>query len=711
MDTESGTSFIPTEKYNALLEKFKQTEREKNRLARELRSAAKRNDIYKLNFETQSSLTKTITHEKLKQEMYVRLLLESCPEIILIFDENMKFLLGTNSVSDIIGVDDVSLLQGREIGSIIDRYRPAAFTGEMLSAIRSITENHGETRAEKKLEISTGDNKYDVGILSFHQDTGEFAGVLVIMHDITEFVKAKETAEKANSAKSEFLSRMSHEMRTPMNAIIGMTGIAKNSDNPGKKEYCLDKIEGASKHLLGVINDILDMSKIEANKFEISCHEFDFERMLISVTNVVNFRVEEKRQNLLIHLDERLPQFVIGDELRLTQVITNLLSNAAKFTPEEGTITLGVRNLGENGGLLNLQIEVADNGIGISAEQQARLFTSFEQAEGGTARKYGGTGLGLAISKRIVELMGGRIWLESEVGLGSKFLFTIDLEKGSAPDQPKPAARGKNLRILAVDGSPETRKYFRAVMERTDIVCDVAENGVQALEMIGSGDPYGIFFINWQLPGSDGVGLAGEIRRLTENGSVVLMIPVSDWNKIEKEAARIGVDRFISKPLFPSIIFEHIQACLEPAAGGTVHRISTACRDYREHTVLIVEDVEINREILETILEETGIAIDCAENGVQAVESFRTQPGKYSLILMDIHMPEMDGYEATRRIRSLGGEEAAAIPIIAMTANVFREDIERCLAAGMNDHLGKPVDVDELFKKLTRYLTPALSAH
>lgn len=695
----------PNDGYEELLERLAASESENAKLTRALRASENRNAIFKLNAETQSRLNKTITNEKKKQEMYVRLLLEWCPDIIFVIDENMKFLLGTNSITDIIGIDDVSLLQGRGIDSIVQHFHPAAFTEEMVASIKEIIEN--EDQQEKKLEITSEMNTYAVTILSFYKNGGEFAGVLVIMHDITELVEAKEMAEQASRAKGEFLSRMSHEMRTPMNAVIGMTNIAKGTKDSEKKEYCLDKIESASKHLLGVINDILDMSKIEANKFDLVLQEFDFEKMLMNVTNVLNFRIEEKKQNFIVNVSKGFPFLVIGDELRLTQVLTNLLTNAVKFTPEGGTIKLNIKTLSDSGNKASLQIEVVDNGIGISAEQQSRLFHSFEQADGGIARKYGGTGLGLVISKRIVELMGGQIWIQSELGHGSKFIFTMEVDKGK-PKPPVKLALSKNdIHILAVDDSRDIRNYFDHVMEALGLSCDVAEDAYKALSMIenSKAKPYNIFFIDWQMPGMNGIELTRKIKEITKDNAIIIMISVAEWSDIELEAVAAGVNRFVSKPLFPSVLINNINESLDISYHTKTESVNIpSVRSYKRHTILIAEDMEVNREIMSAILESTEISIDFAENGLEAVKQFEEHPDKYSLILMDIHMPEMDGFEATRRIRALNCAQAKSIPILAMTANVFREDIENCLKAGMNDHIGKPVDNTDLLKKLDRYL-------
>ena len=531
--------------------------------------------------------------------------------------------------------------------------------------------------------------------------------------DITDWVELQRDLEHASRAKGEFLSRMSHEIRTPLNAIIGMNSIVMNTDDLEKIHHSHERIDNASRHLLGIINDILDMSKIEAGKFELSSNEFDFEKMLINITNVVNFRVDEKKQNLVINLSKDVPEFIIADELRLSQVITNLLTNAVKFTPENGTIVLGIEKTSEVNEEITLQVEVADNGIGVSEEQKKRLFTSFEQADGSISRKFGGTGLGLAISKRIVELMGGRIWIDSEVGKGSKFTFTIKAQKSKEKKTSKLSTtiNKDNLRILVVDDCIETREYFMHVMDAHHLTCDAACGGSEAISKIKNcGDrPYNIFFVDWQMPEMDGIELTRKIKEIVGDNAVVIMISVADWSSIEKEALSVGIERFIPKPLFPSAIINTINECIgvetTKAENQMQNKFAKRRLTFQGHTILVAEDVEVNREIISAVLEETQISIDFAENGQIAVSMFKEHPDKYSLIFMDIQMPEMDGYEATRKIRALDSPWAKDITIIAMTANVFREDIENCLSAGMNAHVGKPIDIDSLLDKLSQYLS------
>jgi len=386
----------------------------------------------------------------------------------------------------------------------------------------------------------------------------------------------------ANLSKSRFLSSMSHEIRTPLNAIIGMTAVGQKAKDVEEKNRAFSKIENASSHLYGVINDILDMAKIEANKLELSPVEYSFEKMVQKVITVVGFRAEEKKQSLTVNIDNTVPKYLMGDDQHLAQVITNLLSNAIKFTPEGGEVKLLASLISESDGECELRIEVSDTGIGISPEQQKKLFGMFEQAESGISRRFGGTGLGLVISKRIIELMGGRIWVESELGSGAHFIFTIRAKRS---------------------------EY--------------------------AGDNNGEYFD----------------KKTTQSDSTGYMD-----------------GRFNGKKM------------------------------------LLAEDIDINREIIVSLLENTGLLIDCAENGEEALDKVVAATQMYDIILMDVQMPIMDGLEATRRIRALPLNKGSKLPIIAMTANVFKEDIEACLEAGMNDHLSKPLDIEKVFEALSNYL-------
>jgi signal transduction histidine kinase/ActR/RegA family two-component response regulator len=495
------------------------------------------------------------------------------PNATALVDYEGKVFYLSASLAELAGLNDPKDAVGHVLAELFE-------DGPFKSLFAELTQIRSYYEDTRPIRIGAAGRLCYLKILA-DRLRGESEGIFIDITDITPIMEARIAAEENSRAKSAFLANMSHEIRTPMNAIIGMTSVGEQASDPARKDYAFSKIKEASHHLLGVINDILDMSKIEANKLEFSEVVFNFEEMVRRVVGIVRFRADEKGQRLILKSDPAVPQWLRGDDQRLAQVLTNLLSNAIKFTPEDGVITVNITLVSYVDDLATVRVEVSDTGIGVSEEQQEHLFKQFEQAESSTTRKYGGTGLGLSISKNIIERMGGAIGVNSEVGKGSTFFFIVRLHGDGA----------------------------------------YAHNAI-SLE--------------------------------------------------ESEPERFDNDWYQGR--------------------------------FSERHLLLVEDVEVNREIVNALLEDTHIKIDCAENGLEAVERFSAEPERYDIIFMDVQMPVMDGYDATRRIRELNAPKAKTVPIIALTANVFREDRERALESGMNGHLGKPLDHAEMLATLNAYL-------
>ena len=511
-------------------------------------------------------------------------------------------------------------------------------------------------------------------------------------------------AEEASKAKVAFLSNMSHEMRTPLNAVMGMTAIGNSASTVEKKDYAFKKIGDAASHLLGVVNDILDMSMLDEKKLTLLPQEFNFENMVRQVVEGIRFRVDEKQHCFNITIGN-VPNMLVGDDKRIAQVLSNLLSNAVKFTPEKGSIGMTVSLQEETDGICTICCVITDTGIGIGKDQQARLFQAFQQADNSLSRSHGGAGLGLAIAKRIVEMMQGRIWLESELGKGSTFGFTMRLARGFCAEQAMPLGDDwGSLRLLCVDGKVEFVATIAAIAADLGIQCHTASTAGDALALLDQNAHYDIIFISRNVPGMPCLDLAGEVKKQNPESCVILVASAAEWDAFAQQAMEAGATGAIAKPVLRS----DLVACIQEYMGQKIQQEQAKEKEksiaHPGKRVLIADDVSLNREICMAILEPMRLEIDCAENGIQAVRLFSENQALYDLILMDLQMPMMDGLEAARTIRAIGTHEALTVPIIAVTANSFRDDVEKCLASGMNDHIPKPLDADVVYGKVAQYL-------
>lgn len=522
---------------------------------------------------------------------------------------------------------------------------------------------------------------------------------------LRELDKAEKEAVRANKAKSEFLSNMSHDIRTPMNGIVGMTAIAMTNINDVMRvQDCLKKISMSSKHLLGLINDILDMSKIESGKLSLNMDYISLSDTMNSLVNIVQPQIREKEQHFDIFIQEIEAEEVYCDGVRLNQILINLLSNAIKFTPKNGRINVYLSQEPSPKGekYVRCHFRVKDTGIGMSREFQNKIFEMFSR-EDSKVQKIEGTGLGMAITKYIVDMMDGTIEIESEQNKGSEFHIVLDLEKATVKmeDMVLPP-----WHMLVVDNNEDLCRSAVSALKDIGINADWALNGHDAVRMIENcykkHNDYHVVLLDWKMPGMDGLQTTKEIRRIVGDDIPILIISAYDWSDIEDEARAAGVKGFISKPLFKSNLYLGLSRCLgeENEVEETVEKI----QDFTGYKILLAEDNELNWEIAQDILTEAGFEVEWAENGQICVDKFEhSAVGFYDAVLMDIRMPVMTGYEAAKKIRALLRSDAD-LPIIAMTADAFAEDIQKSLDSGMNEHIAKPIDINKLMKTLQKYL-------
>ena len=515
---------------------------------------------------------------------------------------------------------------------------------------------------------------------------------------------ALEEANQANKAKTAFLSNMSHEIRTPMNAIIGLDRIALN--DPGISESTrehLEKIGLSAQHLLSIINDILDMSRIESGRMTVKNEEFSFAKLLAQVNTIISGQCRDKGIDYECHVKGAVDDYYIGDEMKLRQVMINILGNAVKFTPEGGSVTFVVETIARFNGKSTLRFAISDTGIGMSQDFLPKLFDAFSQEDSSRTNRYGSTGLGMAITKSIIELMNGTISVESEKHKGTTFTVTvtlIDCDHKSI-DEDENDMLPHELCVLVIDDDPIACEHAQLVLGQVGVNCEKALSGAEGLQMAkvrhARRDPYDLILVDWRMPDMDGVETTRQIRAAVGSETPVIILTSYNWDDIADEAKSAGVDTFVAKPLFAEKVLDEFRAAFRKKNAKLVRETA----DLKGRRILLAEDVSVNAEIMIMVLSMREMEVDHAENGRIAVEKFeKHEEGYYDAILMDMRMPEMDGLEATRRIRAMSRADAKSIPIIALTANAFDEDVQHSMQAGLNAHLSKPVEPDVLFETL-----------
>ena len=536
--------------------------------------------------------------------------------------------------------------------------------------------------------------------LGFTDIDAEMRDALATNRALSEALAA---AEEANKAKTAFLSNMSHEIRTPMNAIIGLDSLALRNDAiPDETREYLVKIGESAHHLLGLINDILDMSRIESGRLMIRKEEFSFRNMLEQINTMVISQCEEKGLHYECRMTGGVSDYYIGDDMKLKQVLINILSNAIKFTDAPGSITMTVERAAVYGDHSTIKFCISDTGIGMDKDFIPKIFDTFTQEDSSRNNKYGSTGLGMAITKNIVELMNGTISVKSEKGVGTEFTVIVTLNACNHQG-PGTYINPKGMRILVVDDEEIAAEHARIVLDEVGIKADTCCDGQSALHMLevqhAKHEPYNLVLLDWKMPDMDGIEVAKEIRKRYDNETTVIILTSFNWDEIMEEAIHCGVDSFLAKPLFASNVIDEFERIARKNNLSIFKEKKRA--DLKGRKILMAEDVFINAEIMKKIILTREAEIDHAENGRIVLEMFEKSPvGYYDAILMDVRMPEMDGLEAASAIRGLDRPDAKEIPIIALTANAFDEDVQRSLQVGMDAHLSKPVEPEHLYQTL-----------
>jgi PAS domain S-box-containing protein len=659
-----------------------------------------------------------------KNEELVSLLkgiLNASPDLIFAKDTSFKYIACNNAFGELIkrtpeeilGFTDTELFNDSEQAK---RIRVADST--LLTTQKIIRMEEWATYPDGRKVL------FDTLKSPFYDKQGNLIGLLGVCRDITERVAAenelriaKNKAEKATEAKSEFLARMSHEIRTPMNAVIGLSHLTlKTQLNHEQRDY-LDKILSSGESLLNLLNDILDFSKIEAGKLSVEHTPFDFHELVNRSINLTAMGAHAKGLELITQVEDNVPSVLLGDPFRLQQVLVNLLNNAVKFT-EKGSIYLNVTIDKQNEDSAILQCSVSDTGIGMNEQHQEKLFQSFSQADDSITRKHGGTGLGLAIAKQLTELMGGKIWLKSQLHHGSTFYFTTQVGKIANPTlATTPLTTDfSQLKVLVVDDIPLARTVLSASLAECGIHAEQTDNGKHAIDLVSeaqeNNQPYDLVFMDWRMPEMDGIEASKIISQLPTGPLLKALPQVLMVSAYDKDAARhaalteqVNIAQFIEKPVSKTTLIAALQNTLlvhPPKIKREKMPIKppTKIPNFSTSRILLVEDNDMNLLVAKTFLADTGVQLDIAHNGLQAID--KIQRNNYDLVLMDIQMPEMDGLTACKKIRT--ELQLLKLPIIAMTAHAMAKDIETSRSVGMNEHIIKPINPDDLFVMLSRFL-------
>ncbi|MDB5871242.1 MAG: hypothetical protein JWQ07_684 [Ramlibacter sp.] len=676
-------------------------------------------EIYIISFKDITA-QRLAERERTRQQALMSALINSIPDIISYRDPQGVFL-GCNEA--------FTALRGKPNEDVVGRTAEQLFTADRAALLRArdgeVLRSLHRSSVEDRVTYPDGTEALLETVRSPLRDPqGKLLGILGISRNITqrkiaeqELRHAKELAEEATRAKTDFLANMSHEIRTPMNAIIGMSHLTLKTDlTPRQRDY-ITKVQASGQHLLGIINDILDFSKVEAGKLAIEHADFELEKLFDNVANLVTEKSSAKGLEMVFDIGPEVPRRLRGDALRIGQILINYANNAVKYT-ERGEVVIAASVVERGGHDVLLHFSVTDTGIGLTGEQQACLFQSFQQADTSTTRKYGGTGLGLAISKNLAQLMGGEVGVESCIGQGSTFWFTVRTGIGQArPREFMPAPDLRHRRALVVDDSASARAVLTEMLQGMTFSVVEASSGLRAIEAVESaaarGEPFDIVYLDWRMPEMDGIETARRLKALVmPRAPFIVMATARGREEVLKQAESVGIENVLIKPINASMLFDTTMDVLgaqsvEPRQGtGAAGALAAQPAGVKGARILLVEDNDINQLVASEILQDAGFVVDVAENGQVGLDML--QRGRYDLVLMDMQMPVMDGVTATIELRKLPG--LAGLPVVAMTANAMQRDRQRCLEAGMNDFVAKPVNPDELCAMLVKWIKPAPDA-